>query len=296
MGMLFTAIIFAGLTVAAFTLVKKKLTLNALGATGIKASAWVLATITVAVLVGSMFTIVPPRTVGIEVQFGKPVNSLANGLHFKSPISSVEKLDGAVQNNVYDTALGNPVQVRLGNDSLASANASIQWQLRTDNAMEVFLSYRTFENIQANLVERNFNDAMNEVTKSYNPLGKEGADGGSGDKSKMAGLVLENLRKKVGNYIDVIDVTIPLINYDPETQNRINELQSEIARTRIAEQKKNTATAEAQANKALETSLSDEVLVSKCLDIIAASGQSPIGCFPGTNVQPYTNVTEQPKG
>lgn len=248
--------------------------------------------IIVAILFGllSSTTIIAPRTVGVVVEFGKPVNSLSNGLHWKTPWSSVEKLDGAVQNDVYNGE--SSVTVRLGNNSQARADASIQWQLQADNAMEVFLDYRTFENIQQNLVDRNFKAAINEVMANYNPLDAVDPASGGAELKELSDQVLETMRERVAGQIDVKTVTIPFINFDEQTQTRIDELQSEIARTRVAEQKQDTSRAEAAANAELESSLSNEVLVSKCLDIIAESGQSPIGCFPGSDVEPITIVGE----
>lgn len=243
----------------------------------------------VALLAVSSLTIVAPRTVGVTVAFGKPVNVLSNGIHFKAPWASVEKLDGAVQNDVYSGA--GSVDVRLGNNSKATADASIQWQLDTDKTMAVFLDYRTFENIQQNLVDRNFRAAMNEVMADYNPLDSiEAAQGGS-DLGGLSTKVLEKMQDRVGDQINVKSVTIPIINFDKSTQSRIDELQQETARTRIAEQKKETSKAESDANKILEKSLNDRTLTSKCLDIVAKSGQSPIGCFPGNGgTVPVKNV------
>lgn len=88
---------------------------------------------------------------------------------------------------------------------------------------------------------------------------------------------------------------MPIINFDEPTQNRINELQAETAKTRVAQQRKQTSEAEAEANKILERSLTPETLTSKCLDIVAESGQSPIGCFPNSGVQPITMTGDKQK-
>ena len=53
-------------------------------------------------LVGSVVTVVPARTVGVKIAFGKPVGVVENGLHFKAPWTGVEKLDLALQNDVYN--------------------------------------------------------------------------------------------------------------------------------------------------------------------------------------------------
>lgn len=229
----------------------------------------------------SSLTIVQARDVGVNVAFGKPVQVFDNGLHWKAPWSSVEVLDGAVQNDVYSG--DSSIRVRLGNNSIATADTSIQWQLKTDDAMNIYQDYRTFENIQSNLVDRNFRSILNEVMADYNPLDPEEMAKGGADLNSIANEVKTRMEEKIGAQIDVRAVNVTLINFDEATQTRIDELQSEIARTRVAEQKQDTSTAEAESNRILEGSLSEEVLISKCLDIIEESGQSPIGCFPGSN-------------
>lgn len=238
------------------------------------------------------FTIVQPRTVGVVVAFGKPVETIGHGFHVKAPWEKVEKLDGAVQNDIYsgDSA----IPARLGNNGKANVDASIQWQLKTDDAMSVFLDYRTFENIQSNLVDRNFKAAVNEVMAEYDPLNAADPASGGQDLQALATQVEEKMQEKVGTQIEIRSVTLPIINFDEATQTRINELQAETAKTRVAEQKKDTSSAEAAANGLLEESLTPETLTSKCLDIVAESGQSPIGCFPGGQVEPITIVGDKP--
>lgn len=288
MDMLFMIIAICAVLIAIGSIVLVSQTSNSFSSNG---KMILVGSIAAAVIFGflSSTTIIPPRTVGITVAFGKPTQVLSNGLHFKAPWASVEKLDGAVQNDVYTD--GRAVSVRLGNNSKATADASIQWQLDTKKTMPVFLNYRTFENIQQNLVDRNFRAAMNEVMAEYNPLDSiEAAQGGS-DLGELSDKVLAKMNERVGDQIKVRSVTIPIINFDDSTQKRIDELQQETARTRIAEQKKETSKAEAEANELLEKSLNEETLISKCLDIVAKSGQSPIGCFPGNGgTVPIKNV------
>lgn len=238
-------------------------------------------------------TIVAPRTVGVKVALGKPVDVLNNGLHLKLPWESVEKLDGSVQNDVYSG--DRAIAVRLANNGKASVDASIQWRLLTDDAMAVFLDYKTFEGIQSNLVDRNFRAALNEVMADYDPLDYLDPEAGGQRLDELANAVAEKMSEKVGTQIEIRSVTLPIINFDESTQARINELQAETAKTRIAEQKQQTSTAEAEANRILQESITDETLISKCLDIVEESGQSPIGCFPGSSVEPITIVGDQPQ-
>lgn len=234
-------------------------------------------------------TVVPARTVGINIAFGKPVGTLNNGLHFIAPWSSVEKLDLAVQNDVYNS--DRAIDVRLANSAKARVDASIQWQLKPEGAEQTYLDYRSFESIQSNLVDRNFRAALNEVLIDYDPLAVV-RDGDSTDQ-KLAQLAKDTaakMQEKVGNQIDVRSVTLPIVNFDDATQARIDELQTEFARTRIAEQKKNTSRAEAQANRELTESINPNVLTDKCLNIVRETKQSPLGCFPGSTATPVTSV------
>lgn len=236
-------------------------------------------------------TIVQARDVGVEVAFGKPTRVLDNGLHVKAPWTKVEILDGAVQNDVYsgDSAIA----VRLGNNSRATADASIQWRLKTDDAVNIYQDYRNFENIQSNLVDRNFRAALNEVMATYDPLNPDEMSEGGADLGALSAEVQAQMEEKIGGQIEVKAVTLTVINFDEATQTRIDELQAEIARTRVAEQKKSTSEAEAESNQILEESISEEVLISKCLDIVEASGQSPIGCFPGSSPQTVKMIEDE---
>jgi hypothetical protein len=100
--------------------------------------------------------------------------------------------------------------------------------------------------------------------------------------------VAEKVRKKVGGQIEIVNVIVPLVNYDQATQGRINALNVEKANTRVAEQRAKTAAAEAKANEILAASVSNDpnVLVSKCLDAAREASISPLCCWPNTAVVP----------
>lgn len=250
----------------------------------------------IAALIVTLFAstaIVPPRTVGVKVALGKPVGSVGNGFHFKAPWTSVEKMDASIQNDVYNG--DKTITVRLGNNTEAEADASIRWQLKQDNIEQLFLDYKTFDNIRDNLVTRNFRAAMNEAFASYDPLATVESANNSGADKDLPGIaekVKDALQSKLGDDIIIHEVTIPLVNFDEATQSRINELQAETARTRIANQKQETADAEAKANKILEDSVTPEVLSSKCLDIADRNNKDILGCIAGTTGQPIVNKSE----
>lgn len=245
--------------------------------------------VAIAIAAFSMTATVGAKEVGVKVAYGKTHGALGSGMHVKSPWTKVVKFDGTIQNDTYNG--DNQMDVRLGNNSKAQADVSIRWQLKVDNAEQLYVDYRDPDKIKANLVDRNLRSAMNEAFAEYNPLADTAAAGDDqGDVlGKLAASVKEKLQAKVGDLITIHDVVIPILNFDDATQQKIDQLQAEIAQTRVAEQKKQTADAEAAANRALSGSLSDEVLTSKCLDIVDKDNESPLGCFPGTSASPVIN-------
>lgn len=247
-----------------------------------------LALVGLIALVFASTTIVSTKNVGVVTTFGRPTDSLSNGLHVKAPWSKVTELDGAVQIN-HETS-----DVRLGNNSMAGVENSIQWRITPDKADQLFLDYRSFDSIKDNLVSRQITASLNEVFASYNPLeavavakpGETAVPAQPGiDLNKLSKLVEEDLRERVNGKVEIISVIIPLVRFDDQTQQKLDAFQQEIGNTRIAQQKQLTAGAEAEANKALSASVNNDpnVLVSKCLDIVKSSNHSPLGCWPGTN-------------
>jgi hypothetical protein len=119
--------------------------------------------------------------------------------------------------------------VRLGNNSTAFVDNSVRWRIQPAAADELFLDYRDFENVRDNLVTRELRAALNEVFADFDPLAPENSDGANvqalGDK------VADKLRAKVGTQIEIINVIVPLVNYDEATQSRINALNVEKANT-----------------------------------------------------------------
>jgi chemotaxis protein histidine kinase CheA len=137
--------------------------------------------------------------------------------------------------------------------------------------------------------------AVNNQLADYNPLNS--VLGGVLPKGEapnpplttIAQRVTAQMKREIGADITVLNTIIPLVTFDSQTQSRINQLQQQIALTRIAEQAKETADAQAKANEALAASVnkSPNVLVSSCLDILSTmvkdSQPVPAGfsCWPG---------------
>ncbi|QAY09626.1 hypothetical protein SEA_CHARGIE21_28 [Mycobacterium phage Chargie21] len=259
------------------------------------------------------FTVVSTRNIGVVTTFGRPVGTLSNGPHFVWPWQSVEELDGAIQidwhkdNDPNGDNHDGAIVVRLANNSNAWADTSVSWEMKQDKADELFLQYKTFDNIRTNLVTRNLQTAMNEVFATYNPLGQiKTEQTPEGPKTTvvpvtesqlptLATRVRDIMQSKVGDYVSIKEVQIPTIAFDGNTQQRIDELNQQKAATAVAIEKQATASAESQANAEIAASINKDpnVLVNKCLDIVREKGGNVLGCWPGTNVVPTVPASPQ---
>jgi regulator of protease activity HflC (stomatin/prohibitin superfamily) len=240
--------------------------------------------LTVLVLILGSTTVVSTRNVGVVTTFGRPSGTLPNGLHLKAPWQNVTEMNGTIQidNHTGESA----TTVRLGNNSTAHVDNSVRWRIQPAAADELFLDYREFDNVRDNLVTRELRAALNEVFADFDPLAPENTEGTN--VQALGDDVANKLREKVGDQVEILNVIVPLVNYDDATQSRINALNVEKANTRVAEQRAKTAEAEARANEILAASVSDSpnVLVSKCLDAAREGNISPLGCWPGTSAVP----------
>ena len=233
----------------------------------------------IAMIVASCTVAVPARTVGVVTAFGKPTGTMSNGLHLVKPWEDVEKMDASLQTNRYtgDSAIG----VRLANQSEAKADASIQWQLREEDAEQMYLDYREFR------------ASVNAVLARYNPLDAEAIAKGGIDLNEYADDIKKDMQKRMGGAVEVRSVALPIINYDEDTQRKIDQLQSEVANTRAAEQSKKTAKEIAEANEIMRKSLSDEVLSQRCIEAAEKVGAAPVGCVNGSGATPLVDMRKK---
>lgn len=262
-----------------------------------------------ALIVSSCLTVVGTRQVGVVVDFGRPVASLGNGLHFKLPWQQVHELDGAIQTDSY---VGNGddgttcVDIRIGNESTACVDVTARWRIVVTEADVLFRDFRNMDNIRESLVTRELNASLNEVLGDYNPLDAVNLDdtGALANLDELADSVTESLRTRTEARIEVLSVTIPLIRYDDGTQDRLNRYQQQVADTRIAEEAEQTALAQARANSALADSVSNDpnVLVAQCMsaidDMVEAFLPIPAGfsCWPGGSNIPLVIPTGSTAG
>jgi regulator of protease activity HflC (stomatin/prohibitin superfamily) len=244
-------------------------------------------------LVTANLAIVGTKKVGVVTTFNKPVGNLDNGLHLVWFWQKVHEMDGAIQTDNFlcgrnaEEGHDGGIDVRIGNQSVACLDVTLRWRIRQDASEDLYRDYRGFDHVRESLVVRDLNQSLNDVFVDYNPLANVNQD------TPTSGPSLEELSKRthdamvarVGKQIEILSVFIPIVHHDKQTQTKINQYQAAKADTRIATQKIQTALKEAEANKALRSSISNDpnVLVSKCLDLVKTGVALPAGfsCWPG---------------
>jgi regulator of protease activity HflC (stomatin/prohibitin superfamily) len=240
----------------------------------------------------SMFTVIPTKDVGVVTTFGSPTGSMHNGPNWRAPWQDVTVLDGVIQTNEYkkDTAEG-CITIRIAHQIVACANGYDRWQIKETGVDSLFQNYRTFDGIRDSLIQKKLLTILNKVFENYDPLSVDPTTGQSNapELSVLSAQAQAQMVAAVGSEVEILDVQVTVLNYDEATQKKINDLQGQVAQTRIAEQAVKTAEQQASANKQLAESVSKDpnVLVSKCFDhvsdAIARNYSLPAGfsCWPG---------------
>lgn len=230
----------------------------------------------------SSATLVPTRSVGVEVEFGKPVGALTNGLHWVAPWASVEKFDASVQTTKLDGTGKDDstpcVTVRLGNSTQACVDVVTQWNIDpTGDVIELYRSYHSFDRIEANLVLVQLQHALRDTFGTFDPLAAL-ADTSAKQPSldDLAASTKNLFTGYVGPGINVRTVTVSLVHYDQATEDRLRAYQQALADTRIATQRKATAQQVADANSILAGNAASKdpgVQYQNCLNLIADLAQ-----------------------
>lgn len=238
----------------------------------------VLAFVALAILAFSIFTIVPTKQVGVPVTFGKPGQPMSNGLHAKAPWTDIVLMDATTQS--LDASGDNPTIAKDVDKADVFVHNNVRWSINEEAAASLYVDYKDFEGVNDALIQPQLRTAIASVMTNYDPLKTDNPS-----YEKLAEDVKTKLQAAVGDRVTIHSVSITLLDFSDATKSRINALNTERGNTRIAEQKKITAAAEAEANRIIADSVSKDpnVLVSKCLDLVNEGKPIPAGfqCWPG---------------
>lgn len=256
----------------------------------------------------STYRSVPPRSVGIKVSLGKVQGTLQSGPHLVKPWVKVISFPSTIEttrlqgDGKADIDDGPCVTVRLGNQTTACVNATIQWHVNVNDSKGVdalYASYRSFNHIEPNLVRPQVQHSLLAPFENYNPLAVLAANGNLETPTKtLEDQGRTTLEQVLGNGISVTQYTINLVQYDAQTQDKINGYSSAVADTRIATQQEQTANARRAANDALnasQASTNPGVITQNCLDLterLSKDGKSLPASWTclGNGATPVVNV------
>jgi regulator of protease activity HflC (stomatin/prohibitin superfamily) len=256
---------------------------------------------------------VPAKNVGVVTTFGKVSDrNLGAGLHFIWPWQKVTTLDATIitdkfvgeQNGENGRSDLDCISVRIQDGTTACVSMVIRSQIDPSKANDLYANYRSDDvdgAIFDALIRTQLTAAANEVFRDFDPVLT-----GSGTKvntsapnlQALSGEVLDVMTRNLTEAsstsepeVNMVALTVSYIAFSETTEERINDLQAEVAKTRVAQQQEATAQAQAKANRLLASSVSKDpnVLVSKCFDIFNSMVQAgqpiPAGftCWPSSN-------------
>jgi regulator of protease activity HflC (stomatin/prohibitin superfamily) len=238
----------------------------------------------------------------------------------------------AFESNSYDEASkgqgvgDNPaaISVRLANNSSAYVDENLNWRLREGAAPQLFQDYGgssrdVFKTIKEQLVDRQAQVALSEVFAQFNPqimLATANQQSGptpppgpgtppppppttaagmaqaGADLPKMAAQVKKDLQDKVGHEIEILDVRIPRIFFDTQTQSRIDQYNQNVQETLNAQQKVKTAEQErlAAEQRAMQPPPDLRIAISNCINAASADHRDAAGCFGQIGGQPLIQL------
>lgn len=248
----------------------------------------------------SFTAIVGPKQIGVVTTFGAISDrTLDPGLNTKLPWQKINELDGTKITLKFVGEKG-CIGVRIGDNSIACASVVARYEIYEERADTLFADYRGVDEksesidginaaISDALVRTELTTSLGSVFRDFDPLLSKDDKGEVQTVTGAPDLVGLSKRTQTALSdalvdVKVVSVKITFLRVSQQTQNNIEKLQDELAKTRQANQRIETATKEAEANNQLAASLNKNpnVLVSKCLDIVGEGKSSlPAGfnCF-----------------
>ncbi len=224
-------------------------------------------------------TVVQAKTIGIVTAFGKVDRPLEPGLSFKRPWEQVTDIDGTVKTMKYDG--DNCLWVRIGDGSRSCVSLTIRYQAVPEQATTIYTDYRATDPIAevgSNLVSPELKAALQKTLGDYNPVSGlkvvKAADTGkqpvsfAPDYDEMSTKLLADMRSRT-DLVDFLTVSVTYVSISDNTQNALDDFIKAVGATVVAQQNKETSSAQAAANRELAASVQDPgVNVARCLDAV----------------------------
>ncbi|MGW8766954.1 prohibitin family protein [Streptomyces sp. NPDC055815] len=237
-------------------------------------------------LVASMTYVISAYEVGVPVAFGKVGSPMTSGMHVKSPFTDVTTFSTRpVDLNLSDKDV---VEVRSSQGGVMYAEVTVKWSVDQAKAVELYKLAGSEDAIQQRLVYPDSREIVRNVFARH--TSEQGyASDREGISAEINALIKERLAPRGINV-----TTVNLRNVKPSDalqgqidrkiqQQQATERATEASRTAKAEADRRRIEAEgiARANKILNDSLTDKVLMNQCIDAYKeAAAKNPVYAVP----------------
>ncbi|MGW7432815.1 prohibitin family protein [Streptomyces sp. NPDC054861] len=259
---------------------------RAQGTTGLKLGALGALVAGVFSLLGSMLYIISAYEVGVPVAFGKVGSPMTSGMHVKSPFTDVTTFSTRpVDLNLSDKDV---VEVRSSQGGVMYAEVTVKWAVTPAKAVELYRLAGSEDAIQQRLVYPDSREIVRNVFARHTS-----EQGYASDREKINAEIGDLIKERLAPR-GIAVTTVNLRNVKPSDalqgqidrkiqQQQATERATEAARTAKAEADRRRIEAEgiARANKILNDSLTDKVLMNQCIEAYReASSKNPVYAVP----------------
>lgn len=250
----------------------------------------------------SGFTSVPVKSVGVVTTYGKVGAEYGPGSHWLLPWKSLAIIQDTIQSDKFAMANGDApdqqqpsgvkgycIKVRLAGLNQGCADVQLQTQVVPGAIPELYANYSSYGpnltlDVDQFVVQRELQTWLNRDLGDYNVIqdvaasltacsAQQGASTGctsnvSSQFGQFDPVVLKSMQTdpELAGKINVLDINIQYMNFDPSTETAIRKIQDSYLATVEATQQERTNAAISLANAALakQNSLSPAVLQNEC--------------------------------
>lgn len=232
---------------------------------------WIAGGVTAAVLVvGGLSSVSTVGANRVGIRFNKfsgvSQNTLPEGVYFKIPfVEKIYTIDTTVQERTDDN-----VPIQTHDSQFVSCMVNVKYRVDPKDASTIFRNYGTLANLNQNIVGNYAQNALNEEFSKYNVIELLGEK-----RNEAVAKAKENLAEKYQNEsITLVELSIKDMDAGEAIEKAISDEAVAKKAAETAKQKQETARAEAEtkrieaqgeadANKILSDSITDELIRMK---------------------------------
>lgn len=221
----------------------------------------------VVLLLGGILSIrsVPANTAGVKYNKFSGVQDgfLKEGVYFTVPfVEKIYKIDTKVQERTDEG-----VSIQTKDSQFVSVVVNVKYKVEPANVVKIFKNYGSLDSLQANIIGNYTQNALNEVCSEYNVIELLGEK-----RNEAVAKTKENLRDKFAKEgVTMVELTIKDMDAGDAIEKAISDEAVAKKAAETAKQKQETARndaetkriqaqGEADANRILSESITDELI------------------------------------